>query len=287
MSRTVLVTGASSGIGRAVALELASRGDQLVLLARRVDALEAVASACRARGAGSVSVRPCDVADRAALELAFDTFTRLDAVVHAAAVAAYGRFTEIPGDVFDRVQEVNLLGTANVSRAAIGRFETQGAGHLVLFGSVLGKTAAPYLSPYVTSKWGVHGLARTLQGELRVPSVSVSVVEPGGVDTTLYEKAASYLGVQGKPPPPVMTAEQVARATVNVLDHPRRERSVGKANPLLTWGFRLVPAAYDAVVAPVMSRIGLAERPVADHRGNLFDPVAEPTPEEVRDARRS
>ena len=100
MSRTVLVTGASSGIGRAVALELASRGDQLILLARRADALEAVAEACRERGASGAVVRPCDVTDRVGLQLALDTVMRLDAVVHAAAVAAYGRFTEIPEDVF-------------------------------------------------------------------------------------------------------------------------------------------------------------------------------------------
>lgn len=285
MPRTVLITGASSGIGRSVALELASRGEQLVLLSRRAEVLEEVAAACRARGAAGVSVRPCDVTELIDVELAMETTSRLDAVVHAAAVAAYGRFTEIPPDVFDRVQQVNLIGTANVARAAVRRFESQGGGHLVLIGSVLGKTTVPYLSPYVVSKWGVHGLARTLQGELQVPSVRVSLVAPGGVDTTLYEKAASFLGVQGKPPPPVMSAEKVGRATVAVLDRPRRERSVGIANPAITAAFRFLPPIYDRIVAPVMSRIGLAEKPVPDHRGNLFDPVAEPTPEEVRDAR--
>jgi short-subunit dehydrogenase len=284
--RTVLVTGASSGIGREVALALAERGDALVLVARRHAELEDLAVRCRLLGASSAVVAPADVADAEAWEGAFaegvGELGRIDVVVHAAAVAAYGRFDEIPGEVFDRVQEVNVQGTANVARTALRHFDDQRGGHLVLFGSLVGKISTPFLSPYVTSKWAVHGLARTIQAERSGGPVDVSLVEPGGVSTTIYDKAASYLGVQGKPPPPVYGAERVAAATVRIIDRPRRERAVGVFNPVIALGFRLFPGVYDRIVAPLVSRLALGSDPVADHRGNLFQSQPEPIPAKDR-----
>jgi short-subunit dehydrogenase len=282
MSRVVLVTGASSGIGRAVCLALADRGDDLVLVARRRQELEDVAADCYRRGSGRVLVKPADVADLGAWEGAFDEAVAelggVDVVVHAAAVAAYGKFADIPAEVFDRVQEVNVQGTANVARSSLRLFGDRGRGHLVVLGSLVGTISTPFLSPYVTSKWAVHGLTRTLQAEHQGGPVSISLVEPGGVSTTIYDKAASYLGVQGKPPPPVYDVRRVAQAIVKVIDHPRREISVGVLNPLVTSGFRLLPAVFDRIVAPLMSRLALADVPVSGHTGNLFEPSEEPEP---------
>ena len=280
MSRVVLVTGASSGIGRAVCLALADRGDSLVLVARRRRELEEVAEICRRRGAPRVLVTPADVTDLDAWQAAFTEAVAglggVDAVVHSAAVAAYGRFTDVPPEVFDRVQEVNVRGTANVARSALRLFGTQGRGHLVVLGSLVGTISTPLLSPYVTSKWAVHGLTRTLQAEHQGDQVSISLVEPGGVSTTIYDKAASYLGVQGKPPPPVYDVRRAASAVLDVIDRPRREVSVGVLNPLVTAGFRLLPAVFDRIVGPLMSRLALANLPVSDHTGNLFETSAEP-----------
>lgn len=279
--RTVLVTGASSGIGRATALRLAEEGHTLVLLARRAAELERVARECRVKGSPRVHVCPADVADRLAVERAFDEAAqdvgRIDSVIHAAGIAAYGRFDEIPAESFDRVLEVNVIGTANVARTSLHHFDAGDLrGDLILFGSVVGRISTPSLSPYVTSKWAVHGLTRTLQAEQTPGGHHISLVEPGGVETTIYEKAASYLGVQGKPPPPVADADKVARATVALLDHPRRERSIGALNPLMSLGFRVFPAVYDRIVGPLMGRLALDDKVVADHSGNLFEPVPEP-----------
>ena len=282
MTRAVLITGASSGIGRSTAVALAERGAALALVARRRPELEELASVCTQRGASAVLVAPADVSDVVAWEESFEQavaeFGRVDVVVHAAAVAAYGRFTEIPGDVFDRVQKINLNGTANVARSALRHFDAQREGHLIVFGSLVGKISTPYLSPYVTSKWAVHGLARTLQAELAGEPVEISLIEPGGVSTTIYDKAASYLGVQGKPPPPVYDAETVAKAVVKVIDHPRREQPVGFLNPVISLGFRMFPAVYDRIVAPLVSRLALANEPVPDHPGNVFRSSPEPSP---------
>jgi short-subunit dehydrogenase len=279
--RTVLVTGASSGIGEQVALLLAVHGHSVVLLARRQPDLERVARECRKRKGARTLAIPADVSDADAVEVAFSQAVRefgpIDSVIHTAGIAAYGRFDEIPAEAFDRVLRVNVAGTANVARSAVHHFDRHNlVGNLVLFGSVVGRISSPNLSPYVASKWAVHGLARTLQAEQTPGGHHVSLVEPGGVETTIYQKAASYLGVQGKPPPPVDGAVKVARATVALLDHPRRERSVGALNPLMSFGFRALPAVYDRIVGPLMNRLALDDKPVASHSGNLFDPIAEP-----------
>jgi NAD(P)-dependent dehydrogenase (short-subunit alcohol dehydrogenase family) len=279
--RTVLVTGASSGIGREVALQLARRGDSVALLARRRAELEEVEKECFLAGSPRTVVVPADVSDTDAIDAAFQRAAEeigpIDSVVHAAGVAAYGRFEEISSDVFDRVQSVNVAGTANVARAAIRHFDGLGLrGNLVLVGSIVGRISAPFLSPYVSSKWAVHGLARSLQAEQGYQGHRISLVGPGGVDTSIYDKAATYLGVQGKPPPPVDDVKKVARATVAMLDSSRKQRSVGALNHFMSFGFRALPAVYDLIAAPLMKRFALDDTPAAEHTGNLFEPLAEP-----------
>jgi NAD(P)-dependent dehydrogenase (short-subunit alcohol dehydrogenase family) len=180
----VVVTGASSGIGRATAAQLSGKGMRVVLASRSREALESAALDCT----GETLVVPTDVASidevEALLDAATERFGRVDAVVHSAAVLAYGRFADVPADVFDRTLEVTVGGTANVARSALRRFEAQGGGRLVVVGSLLGKIATPYMSAYVTAKWAVHGLVRCLQIEARrTPGVEVSLVSPGGVNT--------------------------------------------------------------------------------------------------------
>jgi NAD(P)-dependent dehydrogenase (short-subunit alcohol dehydrogenase family) len=204
----VLITGASSGIGRATAHELAGRGARLVLVARGRESLEEAAAEARTAGAGTVLVRVADVTDPDAVQAAVDDavaeFGGLDVVVHAAQVMAYGRIEDVPREVYEQVVDVSLHGTANVARSVLPLFRKQGAGHLVVVNSLLGNIAAPLLGSYVTAKWGQLGLIRVLQQETRdEPGISVSAVQPGGVDTPIYFQAASWTGSTGRPPPPV------------------------------------------------------------------------------------
>ncbi len=278
--RTVLVVGATSGIGRSVAHQLATQGARLVLAARSRESLEQTRQECVGRGAEEVLTVPTDVGDRDQVEALFSAatarFGRLDGVVHGAAVIAYGRFEEVPPEVFDRIVTTNLLGTANVARRSLQVFDEQEGGSLVVIGSVLAKIATPYMATYCASKWAVHGLVRILQIEAREkPGVHVSLVSPGGVDTPIYDQAGTYTGRPGNPPPPVSAPETVAAKVVAALDKPGRDISAGPANWLMVAGFRVLPGVYDALVGPMMRLLGQGKPGMDAHPGNVFDPVPE------------
>ena len=278
--RVVLVTGASSGIGRATARAFAAPGACLVLAARSPVSLAAAESECVDEGAETLVVST-DVSDAAGVDALFEAavarFGRVDVVVQAAAVVAYGQLADVPAEVFDRVIATNVTGTANVSRTALRHFRSQdGGGHLVLVGSLLGKIAVPFLGPYVTSKWAVHGLARVLQLEARtMPGVQVSLVSPGSVNTPAYTQAANYAGWEARPPPPIDPPEKVARAIVRAVERPRRDASVGLANHVAVLGFRGMPALYDVLVTPLMRVGGLSRRRLAPHPGTVMAPRPE------------
>jgi NAD(P)-dependent dehydrogenase (short-subunit alcohol dehydrogenase family) len=272
---TVLITGASSGIGRATALELAARGARLVLVARGKEALDDTAGEARAAGAVAVLVQPADVTDeeaiRDAVGAAVREFGRLDAVVHAAQVMAYGTIEELPREVFETVVETAVHGTAVVARVVLPLFREQGGGHLVVVNSLLGQVATPLMGSYVAAKWGQLGLVRVLQQEVRdAPGVEVSILQPGGVDTPIYFQAASWTGSTGRPPPPVYSAERLGRRVVGLLDRPRRQVQAGFFNPLITAGFRLAPAVFDFLVGPLLQRMAIANDDVPPTEGNVF-----------------
>ncbi|HET7822041.1 MAG TPA: SDR family NAD(P)-dependent oxidoreductase, partial [Ornithinibacter sp.] len=277
----VVITGASSGIGRATALLMAGEGLHVVLTGRAPDVLEEVAERCRARG-GTASVVQLDVRDaeavRRVIAQAADEFGPGLAVVHSAAVVAYGNVEEVPSEVMTQVVNTNVFGTLAVCRAAMDAFRRTGAGHLVVVGSLLGEIATPYMGSYVLSKWAVHGLVRTLQIETRQrDGVEVSLIAPGGIDTPIYQQAATVLGRHGTPPPPVLQPEDVARRVWWVLRHPRRQINVGPVNLVVIAGFRLFPAVYDAVVTPLMRTFGLdAWRGLPPTPGNVDQPQHPP-----------
>lgn len=273
--RVIIITGASSGIGRSAARQLADRGDRLVLAARRRAALEVVATDCRRRGA-EVLVVPADVGDNAAVESlarrAEERFGRVDAWLHTVGLMAYGDLVDVPSDIVEEVVRVNVLGVLNVARASLPRMREQETGTLVIVGSLLGRIAVPGMGTYVSTKWAVRAIVRTLALEQRDrPGVHVCELWPGATDTPIYAAAATYGGFEGRPPPPVTGADRVARRAVALLDRPRLSAPVGPGNRLVTTAFTLVPKLYDVLVGP-LARLATHGPPAGDDPGNVREP---------------
>jgi short-subunit dehydrogenase len=271
----VLVTGGSSGIGRAVAHEVSRRGHHVVLIARGAARLDEAAAECRREGAASVTTFAVDVADHAALTAAVAQIHHIldgvDVAVHAAGVAAYGRFDDLPVEIFDAVLATNVLGSANLARSLLPRMREGNQGRIFLLGSVIGNIGVPGMSPYVVSKWAIRALARSLQLENRDrPGVHITLVTPGGVDTPIYRRAANYSGLEGKAPPPVYSPRRVARAVVASFDDPPRRLDIGVTNPVMSLGFALTPRVYDILVGPLARRITKSRKAVPRSAGNVL-----------------
>ncbi|MEH3139301.1 MAG: SDR family NAD(P)-dependent oxidoreductase [Mycobacterium kyogaense] len=278
-ARTVVITGASSGIGRETALRYSARGARLVLAARSERDLEDVAEQCRHAGAANVVVAPTDIGDadqvQRTFDLAVEAFGGIDVAAQCAAITAFGRFEDIPADVFDAIITTNLIGAANVARCALAHFRPRGRGQLVLVGSLLGVTAVPYQSAYVASKFALCGLVRALRQENRhLPGVRVHGIYPGPVDTPVYASAANFLDQQTPRVPPTSDAPgTIAAAIVRAAERTTStERQVGWFNRPAIATYRLVPFVFDALVGPLVRRVMFTPDSHAPSTGNVFEP---------------
>lgn len=270
----VVITGASSGIGRAAALRIARRGASLGLCARAEEPLAAVAAECEAAGA-EVLRRSVDVADEEAV-LAFATavegrFGRIDVWVNNAATIAYGTFDEIPSEVFRGVVETNLMGQVHGARAALPRFRAQGSGVLINMSSVWGRVPSPQVSPYVTAKHAIRAFSECLHGELRdEPDIHVATVVPEAVDTPIFEHAANYTGRQVRAIPPVLDPEEVARGIEACAESPRREVSYGRAGRALEVMHATAPPLYRRLANPAFVQGTWGDAPAGPAPGNVL-----------------
>lgn len=275
----IVVTGASSGIGRATALLLARNGATVLLAARRDPPLRELAQECAHMG-GRAQVVPTDVTDEGAVqrlaETALEHHGRLDGWVNNAGVSLFGRFEDLPGDAFRRVVETNLFGFVHGARAALRRFREQGHGVLVNVSSVAGRTGQPYTSAYCASQLAIDGLGACLREELiDEREIHVCTVLLGSVDTPLFQHAANYTGRAIKPIEPTLHPGRAARAVVSCLETPQSEVFVGLGTrPLALWR-AFGSERSERQVARRVERNHFEEGAAPTTAGNLFEPMSE------------
>jgi NADP-dependent 3-hydroxy acid dehydrogenase YdfG len=281
-NHVAVVTGASSGIGRATALMLATNGASVVAAARNERALDTLAEQARDL-AGEIVAQPTDVSDAEAVwalaATATHRFGRIDSWINAAAVAMYATVEDTEAHELNRILDVNVTGTANGIRAALPVMERQGGGVIVNIGSVESARALPYQSAYAASKHAVRGLTDALRAELdhRGSPVRLTLVMPSAMNTPFFRHARSKIGTMPQPFPPVYEPEAVAEAIVHAVQHPVRDVVVGGGGKGLELLQRVSPRLVDlALGIPAVGRdLQRADRP-DDGRDNLDAPLDEP-----------
>jgi short-subunit dehydrogenase len=276
--KTVVITGASSGVGRAAAIEFARHGAKLVLAARNQEVLDEVEAICREMGALALAVKT-DVTDAAAVKTLAATAVEfggsIDVWINNAGVLAAGEFTETPIEIHDQVIRINLMGYIHGAHAVIPYFKNQQYGVLINNISVGGWFPVPYGVGYSASKFGLRGYSEALRGELRqYENIHVCDFFPAFLDTPGIQHAANYSGKVLRPAPPVYDPQKVARAMVAAAERPRKSVVIGSVAQFLRLAHFLVPAITRSVTEKVVNKYLQKADEAPETSGNLFAPAS-------------
>lgn len=276
LSPVVVLTGASSGIGRAAALAFAGDGADLVLAAREREALEVVAAECSEAGA-RVLVQPTDVTDAAAVkrlaDAALERFGQIDVWINNVGVGAIGLFDQTPIDSHRRVVEANLLGHMNGAHAVLPHFRARGCGTLINMISLGGWVSSPYAAAYSASKFGLRGFSEALRAEVaQLPQVHVCDVYPTFVDTPGVTHGANYSGHRLSPPPGLVDPRRVAEILLSLSRRPRASTYIGLGARPGIWAHALAPNLMGRLMRRFTERALERAEPRPQTDGNLFAP---------------
>jgi NAD(P)-dependent dehydrogenase (short-subunit alcohol dehydrogenase family) len=275
----VVITGASSGIGRATAVEFARRGSRLVLGARREEALRETVRLCEPHGGTALPVAGDVTLERDLEHLVsqtLDVFGRIDVWINNAGTTLFGRLHEGEFSAHRRVLETNLLAPMYAARLVMPVFRQQGHGTLINVGSVLSQVGQAFVPAYAISKFGLRGLSEALRSDVAdAPRIHVCTVLPYAVDTPHFEEAANVIGRRTYALQPVQTPERVARAIVEVAAKPRRERYVPRYVPLGLAMHWLWPRPMERLLRHALRTFHLVGVQPPTH-GNLFAPSDKP-----------
>lgn len=242
----IVITGASSGIGRALALQLAERGAKLALLARRADLLKSVAEESSAAGASDVLTITCDVADRSsfrkAIEEILEKFGYVDVLLHNAGSGHFAYLEETPEEHLEKVFGVNVFALWHGTAPLLPAMRARGSGHIITVSSFAGTFPFPANAVYIAAKHAAVGFSRALRAELVGSGINVSVVLPAGTATDwanvteggsmlpLFEYEGSRSGeiaaqreIDLPQMPTLLPAEDVARQIVELIQQPQPE----------------------------------------------------------------
>ena len=250
--RRLLITGASSGIGRALALELAAHRTHLLLVARRAEPLEQLASEALSLGASSAQLLAGDVTDPQfrceIFQLCSQNWEGLDVLINNAGISAHGRFAENTEATLRRIMEVNFFAATELTRLALPLLRSGNDPIVVNCGSILGHRGLPRNCEYCASKFALRGWTESIRPELLREGIELLLVSPGSTDTEFFDQLISQTGKIPWDQSKKISAQQVAQQTVHAIRSRRREifpNWRGRALVLLN---RLCPRLVDRVL---------------------------------------
>ncbi len=276
--QVIVITGASSGIGLVTARLAARQGARVALAARNERDLASAVADIRAHGGRAVYC-VADVADREQVQGIADTaireFGQVDTWVNNAGVAVYGRLTEVALQDMRRQFDVIYWGQVHGSLVAVPLLGRQG-GALINVASALADRAIPLQGNYCAAKHALKAFTDSLRMELEEEGapISVTLVKPGSIDTPLFDKAKTYLGVEPQPVPPVFAPEVAARAILHCAQHPVRDVITGGMGKVLSVANN-VPRLADRYMERRTFESQQTETPVGDRPDNLYAAVAD------------
>ncbi len=253
-----LVTGASGGIGRAIAEQLAARGCTVGLMARRAPELERIAAELETSGAKAI-VLAGDVGESEQVQRCVSTFVEraggLDVLVANAGIAYYGPFRDLPLEEIDRMTRINWLGTAYTVAAALPHLLDRGAGRIVIVSSAAGHRSFPSAAVYGATKAAQAGFLEALRHELAGTGVGVTGVYPGEVKTGLHDDDRAHERMpEWYRPKSAITAERAAEEIVAGVEADRDDLFVPRITRLLRIVHGLSPKIADRMLRRIMNR---------------------------------
>ncbi|HSH18691.1 MAG TPA: SDR family oxidoreductase [Candidatus Saccharimonadales bacterium] len=278
--KVAVITGASSGIGMATALQFAEKGYDVVLAARRLEELQDVARQCEEKGVSAMPILTDTSSDEAVHDLAreaIDSFGRIDVWINNAGVYLVGKFEELPLKDMQRLMDVNFFGYVHGSHSALEQFKKQGYGTLINVASVNAAAPQPYVSIYSASKAAVRAMDESIRMELRLEGldkqINVCTVFPAGIDTNLFQNGANYSGHRVRAIEPVYDPTYVAKRIYQLAEKPKREKYVGPVGTLMALQRTHMPGAYEKRVGKFTDVDLLADDPESPTVGNLYTPL--------------
>jgi NAD(P)-dependent dehydrogenase (short-subunit alcohol dehydrogenase family) len=279
VSRVVVVTGASAGVGRAIAQAFGKRGDSVALLARGEEALEAARREVDSLGGRALPI-PTDVADAEQVEAAAERAERelgpIDVWVNDAMTTVFAPFKELDPDDYRRATEVTYLGYVWGTMSALRRMLPRDRGAIVQVGSALSYRAIPLQAAYCGAKFAVRGFTDSIRTELihDRSNVHITMVQLPAVNTPQFNWCKTTLPNQPQPVPPIYQPEVPAEAVVWAAEHRRRELWVGKGAVKAIVGQMVAPGVADLYLGKTGYKAQQTAEPVEpDRPNNLYEPV--------------
>jgi NAD(P)-dependent dehydrogenase (short-subunit alcohol dehydrogenase family) len=277
---TVVITGATSGIGRETAREFARAGARVVVAGRREERLQELVSEIETKGGEALAVRT-DISDQAQVEQLIEKAEqrcgRIDTLVNNAGVGLAARFQEQPLEDFRRVMAVNFWGAVYACKAVVPRMRAQPTGGVIInVSSILGKRGMPFETSYCASKFALAGFSEALRTEVMAEGIDVSTIFPGAVESEIWESAANHTGLEMPAFLPRFPARELARIIVQDARCPQPEVVMALDAQVINVFNKLAPGLLDFILGrslPFVEGVRRSAPQSVAATGNLYQPL--------------